>query len=156
MNKNQGKTLGNQQDQLNPSAKSVGIIDVDEEKGTTTSAKLVGIVVAATPFNTPAATPANKTIIALKVRDAVIVAPSPKGASTHEPLLRYAHEKLPKIGAPCDLVQILPKFNKEIIYELMKQADCALPSPNKTLRPSLGRGTLTKEVCIPRHVRAVV
>jgi len=53
---------------LNPSAKSVGIIDVDEEKGTTTSAKLVGIVVAATSSNTPAATPANKTIIALKVR----------------------------------------------------------------------------------------
>ncbi|HVE99981.1 MAG TPA: hypothetical protein VNA27_01405 [Rubrobacteraceae bacterium] len=84
---------------MNPSAKSVSIIDVDEEKGTTTSAKLVGIVVAATSSTTPVPTPVNKTVIALKVRDAVIVAPSPKGASTHEPLLRYAHEKLPKIGA---------------------------------------------------------
>ena len=106
MNKNQGKTLDTQRDQLNPEAKSVGVTEVDEEKGTTTGAKLVGIVVAVTSSNTPAATPANKIIMALKVRNAVIVAPSPKGASTQEPLLRHAHKKLPKIDAPFDLVQI--------------------------------------------------
>jgi hypothetical protein len=65
------------------------------------------------------------------------VARAPKGASTHEPLLRYAHEKPPKIDAPFGLIQILPKVNKEITYELMKQADCAPPSPNKTLRQPL-------------------
>ena len=38
-------------------------------------------------------------VMALKVRNVVIIAPSPKGASTHELLLRYVHEKLTKIGA---------------------------------------------------------
>ncbi len=35
----------------------------------------------------------------LKVRNAVIIAPSPRGASTYEILLRYVQEKPTKIGA---------------------------------------------------------
>jgi hypothetical protein len=46
--------------------------------------------------------------------------------------------------------------NKRITYELMKQADCVPPSPNKALRQSLGRGTLIREVWVQRHTHAVV
>jgi sulfoacetaldehyde dehydrogenase len=53
----------------------------------------------------------------------VIIAPSPKGASTCELLLQYIHEELSKVGAPLDLVQMLPKVDKEMTQELMKQAD---------------------------------
>src|ERR687889_1918630 len=123
VNKNQRKSLGTLRDLMDSSAKSVGVINVDEEKGITEIAKPVGVVAAVTPSTNPAATPANKTMLALKGRNAVIIAPSPKGASTCELLLRFMHGELDKIGAPRDLVQMLPEVNKEFTYELMKQAD---------------------------------
>jgi sulfoacetaldehyde dehydrogenase len=53
---------------------------VDEEKGITEIAKPVGVVAAVTPSTNPGATPANKVMMALKGRNAVIVArPPPKG-----------------------------------------------------------------------------
>lgn len=123
VSKNQRKTLGTLRDLLDPSAKSVGVIGVEEEKGITEIAKPVGVVGAVTPSTNPAATPANKTMMALKGRNAVIIAPSPKGASTCELLLRYIHAEFDKIGAPRDLVQMLPKVDKEMTRELMTQAD---------------------------------
>jgi sulfoacetaldehyde dehydrogenase len=123
VNKNQRKNLGTLRDLIDPSAKSVGIINVDEEKGITEIAKPVGVVAAVTPSTNPAATPANKAMMALKGRNAVIIAPSPKGASTCELLLRYIHEEFVKVGVPLDLVQMLPKVDKEMTHELIKQAD---------------------------------
>lgn len=123
VNKNQRKSLGTLRDLLDPSAMSVGIINIDGEKGITEIAKPVGVVAAVTPSTNPAATPANKAMMALKGRNAIILAPSPKGASTCNLLLRYIHKELSKVGAPIDLVQMLPTVNKEITYELMKQAD---------------------------------
>lgn len=121
--KNQRKNLGTLRDLMDPSARSVGVIGVDEGKGITEIAKPVGVVAAVTPSTNPAATPANKAMMALKGRNAVIIAPSPKGASTCKLLLRYMHEELTKIGAPLDLVQMLPKVNKAMTQELMRQAD---------------------------------
>jgi sulfoacetaldehyde dehydrogenase len=123
INKNQRKTLGTLRDLLDPSARSVGVVSVDEEKGITAIAKPVGVVGAVTPSTNPAATPANKVMMALKGRNAVIIAPSPRGASTCELLLRYIHAELDKIGAPRDLVQMLPEVNKEMTRELMAQVD---------------------------------
>jgi sulfoacetaldehyde dehydrogenase len=123
INKNQRKTLGTLRDLLDPAAKSVGVISVDEEKGITAIAKPVGVVGAVTPSTNPAATPANKVMMALKGRNAVIIAPSPRGASTCELLVRYIHAELDKIGAPRDLVQMLPEVNKEMTRELMEQVD---------------------------------
>ena len=123
VNKNQRKTLGTLRDLLDPTAKSVGVVSVDEEKGITAIAKPVGVVGAVTPSTNPAATPANKVMMALKGRNAVIIAPSPSGASTCEQLVQYIHAELDKIGAPRDLVQMLPEVNKEMTRELMAQVD---------------------------------
>jgi sulfoacetaldehyde dehydrogenase len=123
VNKNQRKSLGTLRDLMDSSAKSVGVINVDEEKGITEIAKPVGVVAAVTPSTNPAATPANKTMLALKGRNAVIIAPSPKGVSTCELLLQYIQVELSKIGAPLDLVRMLPTADKEMTQELMKQAD---------------------------------
>lgn len=121
--KNQRKNLGTLTDLMEPSARSVGVIEVDEERGLTKIAKPVGVVAAVTPSTNPAATPANKTMMVLKGRNAVVIAPSPKGASTCEMLLGYIHRELDKIEAPRDLVQMLPEMNKEFTNELMRQAD---------------------------------
>ena len=73
-------------------ARSVGVIAEHLETGITEIARPVGVVCAITPSTNPAATPANKIINALKGRNAVIVAPSPKGWSTCERLLRSGAE----------------------------------------------------------------
>lgn len=122
VNKNRRKTMGTLRDLLG--AKSVGIINVDKEKGITEIAKPVGVVAAVCPSTNPAATPANKAMMALKGRNAIIISPSPKGATTCKLLIEYIHNEFKKIGAPLDLVQMLPiPVSKELTHELLKQAD---------------------------------
>lgn len=124
VSKNKRKTFGTLHDLLDPEAKSVGIINIDKEKGITEIAKPVGVIAAVVPSTNPGATPANITMMGLKSRNAVIIAPSPKGASTTVKLLEYIHAELAKVGAPLDLVQTLPMpVSKETTNELMKQAD---------------------------------
>ncbi|WP_114469038.1 acylating sulfoacetaldehyde dehydrogenase [Pseudorhodoferax soli] len=120
--KNHRKTMGLLRDLQG--AGSVGVIYEDAEKGITEIARPVGVVCAVTPSTNPAATPANKIINALKGRNAVIVAPSPKGWSTCARLIEYIHAQLDRIGAPRDLVQCLPApIDKAATNELMRQCD---------------------------------
>lgn len=121
VNKNRRKTLGTLRDLMQ--VKTVGVIREDPEKGIVEIAKPVGVVAAVVPSTNPAATPANKAMMALKGRNAIIFSPSPKGATTMKLLLRYIHEELAKVGAPLDLVQMLPYVNKGLTHELMQQAD---------------------------------
>lgn len=122
--KNQRKTIGTLGDLTG--APSVGVISEDPETGITEYAKPVGVVAAVCPSTNPAATPANKTMMVLKGRNAVILSPSPKGASTLAELVGYIHRELDKVGAPRDLVQFLAKPSKAHTYELMRQCDLSV------------------------------
>src|ERR1700726_3727716 len=106
MTKNRRKTMGLLRDLAD--SKSVGVIAEDPARGLVEIARPVGIVGAITPSTNPAATPANNIINALKGRNAIIVAPSPKGASTLSLLLAYVHAELDRVGVPRDLVQQVP------------------------------------------------
>ncbi len=120
--KNYRKTFGLLRDLQG--AKSVGVIREDPVKGLTEIARPVGVVCAITPSTNPAATPANKIINALKGRNAVIVAPSPKGWATSQRLIEFIHGQFDRIGAPRDLVQLLPSpVSKAATLELMRQSD---------------------------------
>jgi sulfoacetaldehyde dehydrogenase len=119
--KNQRKTFGTLRDLTG--ARSVGVVDNDPNTGITEYAKPVGVVAAVCPSTNPAATPANKTMMVLKGRNAVVLSPSPKGASTCRLLLGFIHEELDKLGAPRDLVQMLESPTKALATELMRQAD---------------------------------
>jgi sulfoacetaldehyde dehydrogenase len=120
--KNHRKTLGLLRDLAG--AKSVGVIAEDPERGLTEIARPVGVVCAITPSTNPAATPANKIINALKGRNAVIVAPSPKGWGAAARLVEFIHAQFQRIGAPLDLVQVLPApISKASTMALMKACD---------------------------------
>jgi sulfoacetaldehyde dehydrogenase len=120
--KKRRKTMGTLRDLKG--VKSVGVINIDVAQGITEIAKPVGLVAAVVPSTNPGATPANIAMMALKGRNAIIIAPSPKGQSTSQLLLQYIHEEFDKIGAPHDLVQVLPApVNKALTKELMSQAD---------------------------------
>ena len=120
--KNFRKTLGLVRDLSY--AKTVGIISEDLKTGLTEYARPVGVVAAITPSTNPGATPINKILNALKCRNAVVVAPSPKGYSTCARLLEFVHQQLDLVKAPRDLVQMLPfPITKDSTNELMRLAD---------------------------------
>ena len=103
---------------------TVGIVSEDAANGIIEIARPVGVVAAITPSTNPGATPANKIINALKAGNAVIVAPSPKGWTTCARLLEYIHQQFDRIGAPRDLVQVLPNpVSKHSTQALMQMAD---------------------------------
>lgn len=120
--KNHRKTLGLLRDL--EGTKTVGVISEDPSKGLIEIARPVGVVGAIVPSTNPAATPANKTINAIKCRNAIIIAPSPKGASSCKRLVEFMHAELERIDAPKDLVQHLPfPINKADTQQLMREVD---------------------------------
>ena len=138
--KNRRKTKGTLRDLL--AAPSVGVISEDPELGITEYAKPMGVIAAVCPSTNPAATPANKAMMALKARNAVILSPSPKGLSTCVRLVEFIHAELDKVGAPRDLVQYVDKPTKPLTYELMAQADFVLVTGSqKNVKAAYSSGT---------------
>lgn len=141
--KNQRKTFGTLRDLLDPSAISVGVVREEPELGLTLLAKPVGVVAALCPSTNPSATPINKTMMIIKGLNATILAPSPKGATTCALVVELVHNELRKIGAPLDLVQMLPPpISKELTNELMRQADLVVVTGSQNnVRAAYSSGT---------------
>jgi len=121
----------------------VGVLRDDPATGVTEIARPVGVVAAITPSTHPVATPINYIINALKGRNAVILAPSPKGAGVCARLLDFVHDELTKVGLPADLAQMLPPpASKALTMELMRQADLALAAGSPAnVRAAYSSGT---------------
>lgn len=139
--KNHRKTLGLLRDLKG--AISTGVIAEHPEQGITEIARPVGVVAAVVPSTNPGATPANNIINALKCGNAIILSPSPKGYSTSATLLEYIHAELQRVGAPVDLVQMLPHpATKGLSTELMKQADLVVVTGSQNnVRAAYSSGT---------------
>ena len=146
--KNHRKTLGLLRDLQG--AISTGVIAEYPDQGITEIARPVGVVAAVVPSTNPGATPANNIINALKCGNAVILSPSPKGYSTCAKLVAYIHAELKRVGAPLELIQMLPApVTKESSTELMKQADLVVVTGSQNNvragyssgTPALGVGT---------------
>ena len=139
--KNRRKTMGLLRDLAGK--KSVGVIAEMPELGLVEIARPVGVVGAITPSTNPAATPSNNIINALKGRNAIIVAPSPRGASTLALLLSYVNAELERVGAPRDLVQQLPApVTREVTAELMRAVDLVVATGSQTnVRAAYSSGT---------------
>jgi len=139
--KNHRKTFGLLRDLKG--VRSVGVISEDPVRGLIEIARAVGVVAAITPSTNPAATPANKIINALKGRNAIIIAPSPKGWSTCARLIEFVHQQFDRIGTPHDLVQLLPSpVTKDSTFELMRQADLVVATGSQAnVRAAYASGT---------------
>ncbi len=105
--------------------KSVGLVDVDEKMGIEKYAKPMGVIGAIIPVTNGEATPVVKSLMALKTRNAIILAPHPKARNTNWAVTELIRSVLKKFDAPEDLVQaIAPEYvSIETSAELMKQAD---------------------------------
>lgn len=139
--KNRRKTLGLLRDLKG--ARSVGVVAEDSDKGIIEIARPVGVVAAIVPSTNPAATPANKTINALKGRNAIVLAPSPKGASSCDLLIELMRIELERVGAPLDLVQRLPSpISKAATEQLMQQVDLVVATGSQNnVRAAYTSGT---------------
>lgn len=139
--KNHRKTLGLVRDLRG--VKTVGLISHNPTTGISEYARPVGVVAAITPSTNPGATPINKILNALKCRNAVIVAPSPKGQSTCARLIEFVHYQLDLVGAPRHLVQCLPSpVTKEATQELMRMADLVVATGSQAnIRAAYSSGT---------------
>lgn len=104
-------------------AKTVGLIERDEERGISKYAKPVGVVGALLPVTNPTATPASNGLGILKGRNAVIFAPHPRGAEASALAVEYMRKGLRRVGAPEDLVQMVAEPTVERTTELMRQVD---------------------------------
>ncbi len=139
--KNYRKTLGLLRDLSD--AKSVGVISEDPVRGIIEIARPVGVVGAITPSTNPVATPTNKVMNALKGRNAIILAPSPRGEAVCEELVALFQDALERVGAPRDLVQKLPKpVNKADTETLMKSVDLIVATGSQNnIRSAYSSGT---------------
>jgi sulfoacetaldehyde dehydrogenase len=139
--KNRRKTVGLLRDLAG--ARSVGVIAEDPARGITEIARPVGVVGAVVPSTNPAATPANNVINALKGRNAIVLAPSPKGIETCALLVAYVHAELDRVGAPRELVLQLPApVTREATAQLMRQVDLVVATGSQTnVRAAYSSGT---------------
>ena len=139
--KNHRKTLGLLRDL--DGVKTVGVVAEYPNKGIIEIARPAGVVGAIVPSTNPAATPANKTINAIKCRNAMIIAPSPKGAGSCARLVEFMHEELERVGAPKDLVQHLPlPINKADTQQLMHEVDLVVATGSQNnIRDAYASGT---------------
>ena len=139
--KKQRKTFGTLRDLMR--VKSVGIIEEDKARGITKWAKPVGVVCAITPSTNPGATPVNKAMMAIKGKNAIIIAASPAGLKTTTKTVDYMRAELKKIGAPEDLVQILPPpASKDMTQALMQAADLVVATGSQdNVRRAYSSGT---------------
>lgn len=103
--------------------KTVGVVEDIPEKGLIKIAKPVGVVAALIPTTGPDATPPLKTLLALKGRNAIIVAAHPRTQKTTAMVVEFMREACVKVAAPADLVQLIDKPSLAKTQELMRQAD---------------------------------
>jgi sulfoacetaldehyde dehydrogenase len=107
---------------------SVGLVEVDEKIGIEKYAKPMGVVGAIIPVTNGEATPVVKSLMALKTRNAIILAPHPKAKKTNWAVTELIRSILKKCGAPEDLVQAIdPEYvSVECSQQIMRQVDFIL------------------------------
>ncbi|CCQ95129.1 Sulfoacetaldehyde dehydrogenase (acylating) [[Clostridium] ultunense Esp] len=106
--------------------KSVGVIEVDEEKKLMKIAKPVGVIGALVPCTNPEATPTVKIAHAIKGKNAIILSPHPRTKKTNSLIVKIVRETLKKYNAPEDLVIGIDEPTMEISSQLMRQTDLVL------------------------------
>lgn len=130
---------------------SVGLYAVDEEMGMETYAKPMGVIGALVPVTNGEATPVVKALMALKTRNAIILAPHPKARKSNYAVVEMIRETIVKMGAPADLIQAIdPEYvSIEASGILMKEVDFILATGGTPMvreayssgNPAIGVGT---------------
>jgi len=99
--------------------KTVGVINHDERTKVTEIAWPMGIVAALTPSTNPTSTVMNKTLISVKARNAIIVAPHPSAVNSCVETSKVMAQAAVEAGAPEGLVQCMSEVSLPGTNELL-------------------------------------
>ncbi|MDD5248671.1 MAG: aldehyde dehydrogenase family protein [Rhodocyclaceae bacterium] len=113
--------------------KTVGVVEELPEKGIVKIAKPVGVIAALVPTTGPDATPPVKGLGALKARNAIIIAPHPRTWHSSALVVERMRQGCEQVGAPADLIQIVPNPSVAKTAELMKQADLVVATGGEAM-----------------------
>lgn len=106
--------------------KTVGIVEVDDERGIMKIAKPMGVVGALMPVTNGEATPLLKAMFAMKTRNAIIMAPHPRAKETNRIAANQMRAVLKRQGYPEDLIIPVEEVSMEASKELLAQTDVVL------------------------------
>ncbi|MGR9053008.1 MAG: aldehyde dehydrogenase family protein [Gammaproteobacteria bacterium] len=136
--------------------KTVGVVEELPEKGLVKIAKPVGVVAALIPTTGPDATPPLKALLALKGRNAIVVAAHPRTQRTTALAVSYMREACEKIGAPADLVQLIEAPSLAKTRELMARADLIVATGGEAMvKAAYSSGTPAYGVGVGNSVHVV-
>ncbi len=106
--------------------KTVGVINVDERKRVFDIAWPMGVIAALTPSTNPTSTVIYKILIAVKARDAIIIAPHPSAAKCSYEAAALMARVAEENGAPKGLVACMRHISLQGSQELMSHKYTAL------------------------------
>ncbi len=106
--------------------KSRGIIEYDELEGIVKVAKPIGVIGVISPTTNPTMTPMQNAMIALKGGNAIIVGPHPRAKKTGVVTVELMRQALKEVGAPEDLIQIVPDPTVELSGLIMSECDACI------------------------------
>lgn len=106
--------------------KSVGVIGHDPQKRIYDIAWPVGVVAALTPSTNPTSTIMFKILIAVKARDAIVIAPHPTAANCSYETTRIMAQAAQENGAPPGLISCMQNISLPGTQELMRHKYVAL------------------------------
>ena len=154
VNKIRNRTMGTLADMAN--VKTVGIVEEIKNKGLVKIAKPVGVIAALIPTTGPDATPPLKTLLAVKGRNAIIIAAHPRTQKTTALVVDYMREACVKVGAPADLVQLIDSPSLAKTQELMRQADIIVATGGEAMvKAAYSSGTPAYGVGVGNSVHVV-
>ena len=127
---------------------SVGIIERDPVNKVITIAKPMGVIACITPSTNPTATPTSNAMCAFKCGNAMIIAAHPKAKNCTKMAIDLIRGELARIGAPIDLIQMLPEPSIQATNELLPLCDAVIATGGPGMvksayscgRPSFGVG----------------
>lgn len=136
--------------------KTVGVVEEIPEKGLIKIAKPVGVVAALIPTTGPDATPPLKTLLALKGRNAIIIAAHPRTQKTTALVVEYMRKACEQVSAPVNLVQLITKPSLAKTQELMRQADLIVATGGEAMvKAAYSSGTPAYGVGVGNSVHVV-
>ena len=105
---------------------TVGVIRSDPQKGTYDIAWPMGVIVALTPSTNPTSTAIFKTLIAVKARNAIVIAPHPSAIKCTTETMRIMAEAGERAGMPKGLISNMTRISLPGTQELMRHKYVAL------------------------------
>ncbi|MCE5241700.1 MAG: aldehyde dehydrogenase family protein, partial [Syntrophobacteraceae bacterium] len=140
--------------------KSRGIIRRIREEGLVEVAHPMGVVGAITPTTNPTMTPMHNAMTALKCGNSLLICPHPRSKKTATRTVEVMNEAIAAVGAPENLIQIIPEPTVELSGLVMALCDVCISTGGAAMvnaayssgKPAFGVGQGNVQVLLDRDV----